>query len=450
LGNPEVPQRFVAARHNATASQFAERRSTSKNWALIVGVAVALVLLAIGAFFWSRRTPSKPAETAAPSASTTANLAAVPDKSIAVLPFENLSDDKQNAFFTEGVQDQILADLAKIADLKVISRTSVMQYKSGAPRNLREIGQQLGVARIVEGSVQRAANRVRVTAQLIDARNDAHLWAQTYDRDLADVFVIQSEIAKSIADQLQAKLWPNEKAAIETRPTADVTAFDLYSRAKDLIQSTSFRAMARTNLEQAIDLLNLALVRDPSFSSRNASSLWRTINSTSLPDSTIPRHDSRKLRLRWKQLFDYAPTPEKCTWPGRNIFIAGISIMMEPWRSSRWPDALCQTIPECSSSQATSGAGRVNAKRPCSTSSARLRSIRAIFIRCSKSRSVIRICAVIPRRLQFLIAHLPSNRTIPRSSLSELRSIWTGKQIRARCIKRLKKFGQRIPPRFRV
>src|SRR4029077_16384481 len=105
---------------------------------------------------------------------------------IAVLPFENLSDEKQNAFFTEGVQDQILADLAKIADLKVISRTSVMQYKSGTPRNLREIGQQLGVARVVEGSVQRAGNRVRVTAQLIDARNDAHLWAQTYDRDLAD------------------------------------------------------------------------------------------------------------------------------------------------------------------------------------------------------------------------------------------------------------------------
>src|SRR5207249_5085384 len=138
------------------------------------------------------------------------------DKSIAVLPFENLSSDKENAFFTDGVQDQILTNLANIADLKVISRTSVMQYKTGAQRNLREIGQQLGVARIVEGSVQRAANRVRVTAQLIDARNDAHLWAQTYDRDLADVFVIQSEIAKSIADQLQAKLSPNEKAAIET------------------------------------------------------------------------------------------------------------------------------------------------------------------------------------------------------------------------------------------
>src|SRR5205814_6442423 len=118
------------------------------------------------------------------------------EKSIAVLPFENLSEEKANAFFADGVQDQVLTNLAQIADLKVISRTSVMQYKSGAPRNLREIGQQLGVAHVVEGSVQRAANKVRVIAQLIDARNGTHLWAQTYDRDLADVFAIQSEIAK--------------------------------------------------------------------------------------------------------------------------------------------------------------------------------------------------------------------------------------------------------------
>src|SRR5207248_7020974 len=121
---------------------------------------------------------------------TAAAAAAVPEKSIAVLPFDNLSDDKQNAFFTDGVQDEILTDLAKIADLKVISRSSVMQYKSGVPRDLRKIGQELGVAHLLEGSVQRAANRVRVNAQLIDARNDAHLWAQTYDRDLADVFAI--------------------------------------------------------------------------------------------------------------------------------------------------------------------------------------------------------------------------------------------------------------------
>jgi TolB-like protein len=121
----------------------------------------------------------------------------IAEKSIAVLPFENRSEDKANAYFADGIQDEILTDLAKIADLKVISRTSVMQYKSGATRNLREIGQQLGVAHLLEGSVQRAANRVRVNAQLIDARTDLHLWGQTYDRDLADVFAIQSEIAEA-------------------------------------------------------------------------------------------------------------------------------------------------------------------------------------------------------------------------------------------------------------
>ena len=145
-------------------------------------------------------------------------------KSIAVLPFENRSEDKANAYFTDGVQDEILTDLAQIADLKVISRTSVLHYKSGVARNLREIAQQLGVANVVEGSVQRSGNRVRVNAQLIDARNDAHLWAQTYDRDLADVFAIQSEIAKTIADQLQAKLSPSEKKAIELPPTTDLAA----------------------------------------------------------------------------------------------------------------------------------------------------------------------------------------------------------------------------------
>ena len=163
-------------------------------------------------------------------------------KSIAVLPFENRSEDKANAYFTDGVQDEILTDLAKIADLKVISRTSVLQYKSGVARNLREIAQQLGVANVVEGSVQRSGNRVRVNAQLVDARTDAHLWAQTYDRDLADVFAIQSEIAKAIADQLQAKLSPNEKKAIEQPPTTDLAAFDLYSRAKSLLLTAAFSA----------------------------------------------------------------------------------------------------------------------------------------------------------------------------------------------------------------
>ncbi len=186
-------------------------------------------------------------------------------KSIAVLPFENRSEDKANAYFTDGVQDEILTDLAKIADLKVISRTSVLQYKSGVARNLREIAQQLGVANVVEGSVQRSGNRVRVNAQLIDARNDAHLWAQTYDRDLADVFAIQSEIAKAIADQLQAKLSPNEKKAIERPPTTDLAAFDLYSRAKSLLLTTAFSATNEPDLRKAIELLDEAVKRDPSF-----------------------------------------------------------------------------------------------------------------------------------------------------------------------------------------
>src|SRR6185437_699042 len=191
------------------------------------------------------------------------SLATAVDKSIAVLPFENLSGDKGNAYFTDGVQDEILTYLTKIADLKVISRTSVLQYKSGIARNLREIAQQLGVANVVEGSVQRSGNRVRVNAQLVDARTDAHLWALTYDRDLADVFAIQSEIAKAIADQLQAKLSPNEKKAIEQPPTTDLTAFDQYSRAKT-IMPTALKPSDK-NLRQAIELLNSAVARDPSF-----------------------------------------------------------------------------------------------------------------------------------------------------------------------------------------
>src|SRR5213594_1563943 len=190
---------------------------------------------------------------------------AIESKSIAVLPFENLSDEKANAYFADGMQDEILINLARIADLKVISRTSVMQYKTDAQRDLREIGQQLGVAFLLEGRVQRAANRVRVNAQLIDSRNGANVWAQTYDRDLADVFAIQSEIAKAIADQLQAKLSPNEKKAIEQPPTTDLAAFDLYSRAKSILLTASFSATYEPDVRKAIELLDEAVKRDPSF-----------------------------------------------------------------------------------------------------------------------------------------------------------------------------------------
>jgi TolB-like protein/Tfp pilus assembly protein PilF len=189
---------------------------------------------------------------------------AIESKSIAVLPFENLSEEKANAYFADGIQDEILVRLAKIADLKVISRTSTQHYKS-APENLRKVGKELGVAHLLEGSVQRTANRVRVNAQLIDARTDAHLWAQTYDRDLADVFAIQSEIAKTIAEQLQAKLSPNEKKAIEQPPTTDLAAFDLYSRAKSLLLKADFSVTGDPDMRKAIELLDEAVKRDPSF-----------------------------------------------------------------------------------------------------------------------------------------------------------------------------------------
>src|SRR6266513_3454057 len=184
-----------------------------------------------------------------------------PDKSIAVLPFENLSRDPDNVYFADGVQDEILTRLGSLADLKVISRTSVMQYKSGAARDLHKIGHQLGVARVVEGSVQRAGNRVRVNAQLIDVSTNRAVRGQTYDRDLADVFAIQSEIATSIARQLRASLSAREKTAIEHPPTNDVTTFELYARGKDLIATNDTKA----NLLEAADLLNQAVARDPSF-----------------------------------------------------------------------------------------------------------------------------------------------------------------------------------------
>jgi TolB-like protein/Tfp pilus assembly protein PilF len=226
---------------------------------LIIGLVLALG----GGFLWrfaaARSADSKTATVPNESRS------AISAKSIAVLPFENLSEEKQNEYFADGVQDQILTDLSQIADLKVISRTSVMQYKSGLARNLRKIGEELGVAHVLEGSVQRAGNKIRVNAQLIDARNDAHLWAQTYDRDLADVFAIQSEIAKAIADQLQAKLSPNEKKAIEQPPTTDLAAFDLYTRAKSHLLRPSLSTTGDPDLRKAIELLDEAVKRDPSF-----------------------------------------------------------------------------------------------------------------------------------------------------------------------------------------
>src|SRR5436853_479165 len=225
---------------------------------LVAAVGSVIAMLGLGAYwFWHPWTTDLHLEPAA--------APAIVEKSIAVLPFENLSDDKQNAYFADGVQDEILTNLARVADLKVISRTSVMQYKSGAQRNLRDIAKTLGVSHVVEGSVQRSGGRVHVSAQLIDAKTDAHVWAEHYDRDIADVFAIQSEVAERIVSQLKSKLSPQEKAAIEQKPTADLAAHDLYIRAKTLIETAVFSTPLQESLFEAVRLLNQAIERDPAF-----------------------------------------------------------------------------------------------------------------------------------------------------------------------------------------
>src|SRR5437667_2015862 len=182
------------------------------------------------------------------------------DKSIAVLPFENLSDEKENAYFADGIQDDVLTNLSKIGDLKVISRTSVMPYR-GKTSNIREIGKALGVASILEGSVRRAGNRVRVNVQLIDATTDKHIWANDYDRELTDVFAIQTDLAHEIANALQAKLSDTEKALMERKPTENGEAYLAFVQAHDL--SCAFEDFDK--LKQSEQLYERAIQLDPNF-----------------------------------------------------------------------------------------------------------------------------------------------------------------------------------------
>jgi TolB-like protein/Flp pilus assembly protein TadD len=241
VGNPQLPKKFQALK----------KHSARVRWVTMTGALLALAAIIAGFVFFLRR-PAHP------------TLSAL-EKSIAVLPFENLSDDKQNAYFADGVQDEILTNLARVADLKVISRTSVMQYKASAQRNLRDIAKTLGVSHVVEGSVQRSGGRVHVSAQLIDATTDMHLWGESYDRELADVFAIENELAEQIVSQLKSKLSPQEKAAIEQKPTADLVAHDLYIRAKTLIASSALSTPQSESLFEAVRLLNQAVERDPAF-----------------------------------------------------------------------------------------------------------------------------------------------------------------------------------------
>src|SRR5256886_1891083 len=190
---------------------------------------------------------------------------------IAVLPFENLNDQKDDSVFADGVQDDILTKLAKIADLKVISRTSVMEYRG--KRNVRQIGDALRVSHVLEGSARRSGDRIHLNAQLIDTRTDTHVWAEEYDRDLNDLFAVQSEIAKKVAQQLHAKLSAAEKASVEERPTEDLVAYDFYVRAISMIYNAQVPlgptaetpSDARKTLSEAVELLNKAVARDPNF-----------------------------------------------------------------------------------------------------------------------------------------------------------------------------------------
>jgi len=231
--------------------------------ALLVISLVALAA-AIGAMIWKSEFVQRP-----------------PTTGIAVLPFENLSDDKENAFFADGIHDELLSNLSKIADLKVISRTSVMQYKSGIKRNLKQTAQQLGVSNVLEGNVRRAGNRVRVSVQLIDSRTDTHLWAEHYDRDVADVFAIQAEIAQEIADTLEVKLSPSQSDALAAAPTRDTEAYDLFLKG-EYEQHQGVRApqsaMSGESFDRAQIFYRQALARDPNFALAYARLAWSELH----------------------------------------------------------------------------------------------------------------------------------------------------------------------------
>src|SRR5213082_616757 len=219
-------------------------------WIYVVVIGAAM---SIGLFFLGRYTATNTASAARTEAAT------VPQKSIAVLPFDNLSRDPDNAYFCEGVQDEILTRLAKVADLKVISRTSTQHFKS-APEDLRDIAKKLGVMNILEGSVEKAADQVRVNVQLINALTDAHLWADTYDRKLTDIFAVESEIAKTIAETLQAKITGSEKSSIAKAPTEDPEAYEFYLKGRFF-----WNKRTGTDLRKAIEYFNQAVAKDPNY-----------------------------------------------------------------------------------------------------------------------------------------------------------------------------------------
>ena len=327
-GNPVLPAKFAGAQPQALPAIATSARSRKKIPSIAI-VALVVILATVAAWFFFNKNAPK-ATNAAPVIQSSVSAPTIPEKSIAVLPFENFSADKENAFFADGVQDDILTALAKVADLKVISRTSVMSYAAGAKRNLREIGQALGVAHVLEGSVRRAGDKVRVTAQLVDARTDNHLWADTYDRNLADVFAIQSDIAQQIAAQLQAKLSPSEKSSIEERPTKDVTAYDLYLRAKALGRPESFLTPGRKKTYWRSHVCSIKPSRAiPTFSSPTVSWLLRMAIYISL--ALITQRSGEHWRsVQFRLHFGYDRKPVKPILRGRDTFTIAISTTITP------------------------------------------------------------------------------------------------------------------------
>src|SRR5437764_13685929 len=230
-----------------------EKRGKSHAWIYVVAIGAAI---SIALFLLGRYTATNTGSAARTEAVTGSSI---PQKSIAVLPFDNLSRDPDNSFFAEGVQDEILTRLAKVADLKVIARTSTQKFKS-APTDLREVAKQLDVANILEGSVQKVNDQVRVNVQLINALTNAHLWAEIYDRKLSDIFAVQSDIAKTVADTLQAKLTGSEKQMIAAQPTTDTAAYELYHKGRSLWERRS-----GDNIPKAIAFFEQAIARDPNY-----------------------------------------------------------------------------------------------------------------------------------------------------------------------------------------
>src|SRR4051812_47995340 len=252
VGNAAVPEKVQRARRY----QMLVARKLRNRRIGMATLVVVVLLSAAGGWWWVKRAPAPTVS------STSANATAIPAKSIAVLPLVNLSDDKENAFFADGIQDDVLTSLAKIKDLKVISRTSVMGYRNKGARNLREIGKELGVASVLEGSVRRVGNRVLVNVQLIDTATDQHLWAERYDRTLTDSISLQGELATEIAGALRSTLTAEEKARVETKPTDNPDAYVAYLRGREfqLRPETS-----RENLASAEGFYKQAIGLDPKF-----------------------------------------------------------------------------------------------------------------------------------------------------------------------------------------